>query len=361
MVLAVSTQNIKITIFNFDEHPIEITRDNLRSNPYSISRNFRNRNFFDGIINIYIFIKLLLSIRPDIIHVNALQDILPVFIATQICAIRGQRPRIIAMSHNPLSWKNPKKIYINTRIIKYFSDGFIALSTTHKNQLVHSGVASNKIAIIPNPYDPAQININVASTQYKEYKSIKINKLIYVADISERKAQDVLITAAPHILEKYPNTTFTLIGRINSKEEIFFERLNHLIKEYGIEDSVVLTGEIPYSDVLTSLLECDIFIFPSLAEMMPRAVIEAMVIGKPVIASAIDGIIDLIENRKTGILVQPRNVEELAEAACELIANPNLAHDIGLAGQRFIINYCSPEKVGNQIRMFYEQIINARS
>lgn len=91
---------------------------------------------------------------------------------------------------------------------------------------------------------------------------------------------------------------------------------------------------------------------------MPRAVIEAMVIGKPVIASGVDGILDLIQNRRTGILVQPGNVAELASAVIELIENPNMANDLGKAGQKYILDYCSPERVGREFRNFYQLMLN---
>jgi len=91
--------------------------------------------------------------------------------------------------------------------------------------------------------------------------------------------------------------------------------------------------------------------------MMPRAVIEALLAGKPIIASGVDGILDLIQNGRTGLLVQPGNEEELANAICELIENPSLANALGSAGQENVINYCSPERVGGVFLEFYQSII----
>jgi glycosyltransferase involved in cell wall biosynthesis len=108
------------------------------------------------------------------------------------------------------------------------------------------------------------------------------------------------------------------------------------------------------------LANSDIFVFPTRSEMMPRAVIEAMVAGKPVIASAVDGILDLIQNKKTGILVQPGNVDELAEAICELIEHPSLANELGLAGQKYVLDFCSPERVGRLFRDFYHTTLNPK-
>ena len=98
-----------------------------------------------------------------------------------------------------------------------------------------------------------------------------------------------------------------------------------LISKLEINDSVELTGGIPYLDVIHELKTCDIFVFPSKGEMMPRAVIEAMVIGVPVVASGVDGIIDLIQDGQTGLIVKPGDVSGLAESICNLLENPDFA------------------------------------
>ena len=99
-------------------------------------------------------------------------------------------------------------------------------------------------------------------------------------------------------------------------------------------------------------------VFPSRSEMMPRAVIEAMLAAKPVIASAVDGICDLIRDHGTGILVQPGNARELADAICDLIKHPSMANEMGTAGQEFVLEYCSPDRVGRLFMDFYQSILD---
>ena len=358
MAIAVSTQNINITACNFAGQLVRITPENIHDSLKLLQREFRNQSFLNGFRNVFTLTKIIKKIKPDIVHVNALQDIAPVFFAVRLCAINGHKPAIIAMSHNPLSWVNPRIAWLNSKFIKYFSDGFVALATTHKNQLLQLGIRSDKVTVIPNPYDPDQMIINNSFDEEKSNIPQKNYKVTYVANICERKAQDVLINAASQILIKYPDVKFELIGKVIPGDEAYFAKLKSLLMDNNLEGSVRLTGEVPYNDVLTSLHECDLFLFPTRAEMMPRAVIEAMVIGKPVIASAVDGILDLIQNRKTGILVQPGNISELASAVIELIENPNLAYAIGKAGQEYILDYCSPENVGIEFRNFYQYVLN---
>ena len=353
MALALSTQNVTVTAFNFENGCVVLTPENIKSDLKLLPRLVHNRSILREFRDILSLSKSITAARPEVVHVNALQDLFSAFIAVRICALHGLRPAIITMSRNSLSWGNPRKDWLFAKLLEYLSDGVIALATTHQNQLLRFGIPSRKVAVIPNPFDPS---FNNDFSQHDREASNGNRRIIYVANICENKAQDILIRAAASVLERHPGTEFELVGRVTASEEAYSGKLKTLTKELGIERSVHFVGEVPYDEVLTLLQESDFFVFPTRAEMMPRALIEAMVIGKPVIASAVDGILDLVENRKTGILVEPGNVKELADAICEFIENPCLAISLGSAGKRYVLEYCSPERVGRQFCDFYKLI-----
>lgn len=355
MVLAVSTQNINITAYEYTNDLIHLTPENVKADVKLTSNEFPNRTFRDGLKGIYTLYNIIYSLKPDVVHVNALQDLAFVSIAARLCALKGHRPAIIGMSHNPLTWNNSRRARTKALLIKYLTDGFVALATTHKNLLVRLGVPANRIAVIPNPYNDIFLEYVKPG---EEKKQNSVFRVTYIAHICQRKAQDVLIHAASEVLKRYPNCRFEIVGKIWPGEEPYVEKLHSLIKMYCIEDSIHFLGEVPHHEVLSLLQKSDIVVFPTLAEMMPRAVIEAMAIGKPVIASGVDGILDLIQNRKTGILVEPGKFAELALAILELIENPDLADSLGSTGQKYILDYCSPERVGKEFKIFYTDILN---
>jgi glycosyltransferase involved in cell wall biosynthesis len=130
-----------------------------------------------------------------------------------------------------------------------------------------------------------------------------------------------------------------------------------MIKEFNLTLNVDFMGRIPYAAVLEILSNSDIFVFPTFSEMMPRAVIEAMWLGKPVIASKVDGIIDLIIDGQTGFLVEPGNEIALKDAILKLMIDPILATEVAKRGQDFIRNYCSIENVGRAFNYFYDQLL----
>jgi len=360
MAKAISTQNINISAFGFDDcSKIE----DIRSFPTNINiipGNIREpKAFFDDFHNAIALMKVIRIEQPEVIHVNALQDLPFTVVATHLFWRFKSRPRIIAMSRNPRTWENPSKAWLGAMMIRLFTDGFVCLATTHQNQLLSLNVQKEKMIVIPNPYDIDQMKIDTSGIKSHSEPGSPIH-IVYIANVCERKAQDVLVDAATLVIKKHPEVNFDMIGRVIAGEEKFALRVYAQIQAAGMEKNVHMLGALPYNDVLARVAGSDIFAFPTRSEMMPRAVIEAMVAGKPVVASGVDGILDLIEHRRTGLLVQPSNPEELADALCELIDNPSMAHLMGLAGQKHVLEFCSPQRIGAMFKDFYGYILNNR-
>jgi glycosyltransferase involved in cell wall biosynthesis len=361
MAKAISTQPIVIYSFGFDDFINYAISASFPSNIIIIPEDIREpKTLFDDVHHAKALIKAIRAEKPDVIHVNALQDLPFTLVVVHLFRRSRGRPKVVVMSHNPHTWESPRKAWLASTLIRLFTDGYISSSTANKNKLLRLNFPKNKITFIPNPYDLDQARIEA-----KENRSFqmprKTLRIIYTANICERKAQDVLVDAAELVLKKHPNVYFELIGRVISGQEEYAQKVSRLIQKAEIEKNVHMIGALPYRDVISKLVDCDIFVFPSRAEVMPRALIEAMLAGKPVVASGVDGILDLIENKKTGILVHPGNVDELAGAICELIDAPALAEGLGLAGKEYVRDYCSPERVGRLFREFYNQTLQASS
>ena len=103
--------------------------------------------------------------------------------------------------------------------------------------------------------------------------------------------------------------------------------LRALVEAYGLSDQITFPGFC--EDVFSVLLTADVFVLPSLHESSPNALIEAMGIGMPCIASDVGGIIDLIENEKNGLRVPSQNPEALAAALHRVLTEPDFAVVLG--------------------------------
>ena len=103
-----------------------------------------------------------------------------------------------------------------------------------------------------------------------------------------------------------------------------------LIKELDIEKSVFLLGWRDDLPVIYSAL--DILAFPTLKEAFGRAAVEAMACGVPVVASAVGGVPEIVEDGRTGFLVTPRNYEKIADALLKLMKNTKMSREMGKNG-----------------------------
>jgi glycosyltransferase involved in cell wall biosynthesis len=132
--------------------------------------------------------------------------------------------------------------------------------------------------------------------------------------------------------------------------------LRTLIKKLGLASNVLLVGF--RKDILEILGAADIYIQPSiLPDSCPRAVLDAMAAGKPVIGTDQGGIPELIEDGKTGIVVKNISPETLAEAILELVREPKKAKEMGLSGKERVKIFFNSEIYVSEISRIYNTVI----
>ena len=149
--------------------------------------------------------------------------------------------------------------------------------------------------------------------------------------VREKRYED-LLESAERLLAEFPELSFLWVGGRG-----YFERIQAQIRERGLEDRIELTGEV--QDVRPWLARMDIFTLVSSQEGMPNAIMEAMALAKPVIATGVGGIPDLVTDGKTGFLVSALNVDEITEATRKLILNPDLRDELGANGRQAIESF----------------------
>jgi glycosyltransferase involved in cell wall biosynthesis len=122
--------------------------------------------------------------------------------------------------------------------------------------------------------------------------------------------------------------------------------LKQLSVDLKIKKHVHFTGYKQYNEIPAILSELDIFVMPSLIEAFGVAAVEAQAMEVPVVASNVGGVSEAVLDGKTGILVEPRNVQQLAAAVIKLIKDPELRKSMGKEGRRFVLeNYNLEENV----------------
>src|SRR5207248_1164577 len=150
--------------------------------------------------------------------------------------------------------------------------------------------------------------------------------ILEVARLADMKGQRSLVHALTDL-----NATAVLVGRDLEQDGAYERELRDEAERLGVVDRVVFAG---YRDDVPALLAgCDVFCLPSEMEGLPLVVLEAMAQGKPVVATAVGGTPELVVHGETGLLVQPGDVEALAAALAQLLADPEQARRMGEAGR----------------------------
>ena len=175
-------------------------------------------------------------------------------------------------------------------------------------------------------------------------------RILTVGRVDAMKGTVVLLQALQQLAERGLRPTLTVVGDGPSKAKgiAMAERL-------GISDQVNWEGAVGQDRIRDYYAGCDVFCLPSFAEGIPIVLMEAMAMELPVVANAITGIVELVENGVSGFLVRPGRVDELTEQLAKLLEDPALRRSMGRAGRaRVQSEYDLEDNVRRLARIFAE-------
>ncbi len=173
----------------------------------------------------------------------------------------------------------------------------------------------------------------------------EVPKLLFVGRLDERKGVRYLLEALPLILAKQP-VRLRIVGK-----GILEEELKAQCHDLGLESVIDFLGFVTKEELAQEYASCDVFVLPSIVdskgdtEGLGIVMIEALAHGKPVVATAVGGIPDVIIPDQTGLLVPERNPYALAKAILELLANPERAAELGRNGLSDVQSRFSWERI----------------
>lgn len=196
----------------------------------------------------------------------------------------------------------------------------------------------SKTRVIYNGIDVAGLNGSVShyNVSYGKISQRKYPLIGMVANFSPQKRHVDFIRAACRVKRVLPNAKFVIFGIFHrtKRKHSYLGYIEQTIKNLGMTDDIMLHG---YSDnILASIKELDLMVLPSIDEGASNAILEAMAVGIPVIATSSGGNPELVEHDKTGILVPPKSPERLSEAMLKILKDQKQAFRMGEAGRRQI-------------------------
>ena len=181
-------------------------------------------------------------------------------------------------------------------------------------------IGENRITIVERGRDPQRLGQCSQSRRKEARRALQLTDeakvLLNVGRHEFQKGHRYLIEAMSYLHQKNSQLVLLIAGREgNTTQELMTQ-----VKESGLNDQIRFLGH--REDIPDLLASADLFVFPSLFEGLPGAVIEAMALGLPVIASDIPSLREVVENGKNALLVPAASPKELAAAIDELLKDP---------------------------------------
>ena len=206
--------------------------------------------------------------------------------------------------------------------------------------LLHQmGVMPGRVRIVRPGCDTDRFSPNAAgAAAYRERLRIEPNcfMLLTVANLVERKGHDMVLRAIAKLRHTIPRVIYVIAGE-GAQEPI----LQRLAGELGLSDCVRFLGSVPAQDLPDLYAACDVFVMPARlrdsdndVEGFGLVYVEASACEKPVIGGRSGGVEDAIADGKTGLLVDPRDVDEIAASIERLWRHPELRASLGRSGRR---------------------------
>jgi len=289
--------------------------------------------------------RLCRAVRPDIIHT---WDSMTSIYALPICKLMG-----IKMVNGMIRDAPPKptprnKHWLRAKGTFPFSDAVISNSLAG---LRSYGPPPRKSFCIRNGFDFARTQSLQEAATVRERFSIETPSVVgMVASFSHRKDYATFFEAARIVLERSPDVTFLAIGDgpglaayRSSLESDYPNRIKCLGRQNDVE-SIVNTF--------------DVGVLATYDEAISNAIIEYMALGKPVVATRCDGTRELVDDGKSGFLVQARRPGEMALCVARLLEDKHLASKMGAAGRERIRSEFNFEKMVNRFFQLYKDVLN---
>ncbi|MCI0551463.1 MAG: glycosyltransferase family 4 protein [Anaerolineae bacterium] len=223
--------------------------------------------------------------------------------------------------------------------------------TTNTSELVNKAKAffDREIILIPNAIDTEHFkqmprNEELAKVigliEEGKKKEERLSAVGFAGELREKKGLKVLLSAYAQVNKKLPSALL-IVGEVRAGEDKQF------VDEFLVsnpDSRIIITGFVSPTDLPAYYCLMDVFVHASLRDGMPNALLEAMACEKPVIATPIGGMLDVVKDGENGIFVPVNDGDALANAINEILNNPELQSRLGKAARQSIINCFSQQK-----------------
>jgi L-malate glycosyltransferase len=310
----------------------------------------------DGLFSLFSKLKTLWKeMQPDIVHVQYIAPGLIPVVAAKLAGIRT----VFATVHQPgrvYGWKEKKLLRIAARLCtaffcnskaveeSWFGDIEIfkhdEINRGRKHFTIYNGIDINHIEQIAK-----KVDIN----KLKNKLGINNKPIVgVVGRLRWEKGQDILLDALPEVIKSIPNAMLLIVGDGPDRMSLELRA-----KSLGLASNIIWLGQLDYDEVIKLYTVMDVVVIPSRFEGFGLSAAEAMAAGCPVIASAVDGLAEVIQHGVTGLLFPADDIKKLASSIIDLLMHKEQSLTIASKGNDDIRYRFSIEKYASSIISAY--------
>ena len=292
----------------------------------------------------------------DLVHTHRYKDCVLGTVAAKLARV----PHVIRTVHGlrePMTgWDHVKfRAYeaLDKVVLRCFADRVIAVSKRMADTLTQSGYPQQMVTHIHNGIDLANVIVRRSRTDIRRELGIDDRTVLIgtVGRLAPVKGHDSFLRAARSIRDQEPDTKFLIVG-----DGPLDSHLRALASRLELDDACAFAGA--RADVHDLMSAMDIFVLPSLNEGMPMAILEAMAIGTPVVATRVGGLPEVLRHHVNGLLVPPGDDRALVAACLELSRAPEWARSLATQGKQVVEKNFSSEHNGQSLMETYRSVQN---
>ena len=218
----------------------------------------------------------------------------------------------------------------------------------------NSGVSHENIQVLLSGIAPKDGKHSLPSTETLAIlNKVKGHPVIgTVANLFPRKGLEYLVEATGNLKKIFPHIFLVIVGTGDGEYE---RQLSAQVENLGLTEQILFAGFQDHPEFFIS--QFDVFVLPSVLEGLGIVLLEAMALGKPIVASKVGGIPEIVQHEKTGLLVKPADVEDLFNGILTLCQDPDTCRQMGKEARRRVVECFSVERMMEHLYRLYDGVL----
>jgi glycosyltransferase involved in cell wall biosynthesis len=327
-----------------------LDRTRVRVVEFSMGKGIDSPSGISGVLKLAGFLR---RERIQVMHAHDLWSNLVGMVAAKLARVPVTITSQRDLSHD--AWYGTYR----RRVLRYLQSRSSIVLTNAKairdGLIEKDKLPPEKVCVIYNGVDIDRFRSVIRNREGMFPDSTGRKLVILVGNMnSDVKGHPVLISAAVEVVKQHPEVQFLLVGDGPKRRD--FEAL---VESAGLKQRLFFLGR--RNDVPQILASCDIAVLPSLAEGLPNAVLEYLASGLPVVATALGGNLEVIQDGVTGLLFPPKDANALAAALNRLLGDPQFAAQLAKAGREHVTTNFSFEHLVTEVNRLYTRLLNRQA